>query len=362
MKRTVRFNWYIWLYPILFFLIASVGFNDSGGTDYDRQVYYLQLYENEDLSFMFEKLLNNEEKVFFHIIYIVLHRAIGITPRPYIALNTFVYFSLIVFLISKYVRNDNQKNMTYLTNKNLSNLCVFTFLSLCPVLFAICRNFCAITFVYIGLLLILNRKFIFALIPFVIAYLTHEGILLIFFILIIGWGCYYLWIRKSKMRNIRNLIIILVSVFLLIFGSSYFSSITSLFFNTGLLSEHYMDTYGAQASGDGAYKMVVVLSMLGPLICLFVNCLMDRRNNLIYGISVAGLFVICLLFNQKIFLVQRIMIFMPIFIGLTSYQICSDFIQKKGAIPISYYILMLLVPVNVLFQFIIQFHLFFGDF
>lgn len=360
MKKRVKFYWYVWLYPILFFLIVLLGFKESGGTDFPAQIYSLQIYEKESLLYMVVNLLwENDEKVFYHIIYNVLHKFFYIGPRLYIALITFAYFGLLTFILLRVIRNDNLNN---LTNKSLSVLCVFTFLCFCPVLFAVTRNLCAILFLYAGLLFIFKKDYFIALFPLIVAFFVHEGIIIMYSILIIGWALYYFWIRKSKNNIFRNLIVIAISVFLLVTGSSYFSPITSFFFNQGMLSEHYMDTYGTQKSGDGIYKTVIMLTMLGPLLCLFVNCLIDKRNNLIYGITVAGLFVICLLYGQKVFMVQRIMIFMPVFIGLTSYQICSDYKRKEGRINQLYMIIMWLVPLNVLFQFVIQFKLYFGNF
>lgn len=359
MKRVIKLNWYVWLYPILFFLIALYGFKDSGGTDFERQISILNSFEYENLSFSFSDLLKNEEKTLYQSIYVVLNQLLGISPRLYIALISFAYFSLIIFLSRYYYTTNNLGNL----NRNFySNLCVFTCLCFCPILFAISRNLCAVVFLYAGLLFVLKKRYIIGLVLGFSAYFVHEGILIMYSILVLGWALYYFWIRKSKNYYLRNLIIIIVSVILLLLGSSFFSSITTVFFDNGMLSEHYMDTYGTQMAGDGIYKTVIVLSMLGPLICLFANCLIDRQNSLIYSISVAGLFVICLLYNQKIFLVQRIMIFMPVFIGLTSYQICSYYIRQKGVIDQFYWFIMLLVPINLLFQFVIQFKLYFGNF
>lgn len=357
-NRDINLYWYIWAYPILLFLIVLYSFKDSGGTDFNRQLASLLFYENDNLSFLLEDLIQNEERILFHIIYNVLHSFLGIKPRLYIASITFVYFCFMIFIMQVYCKRENHK---VLSKKELSNICLFTLLCFCPIFFTISRNFLAITFLYLGILLFFQNKFVIATIPIILAIFVHEGISLMYAIMITGGLIYFIWLRKNKNYFIRNIVIISVSIFLLITGSSYFTSITTVWFENGLLSEHYMDSYGIQESGDGIYKLVIVLSMLGPLICLFVNCLIDKRNNIIYSIMVAGLFSICLLFNQKIFLVQRIMIFMPIFIGLTSYQICSDYIQRVGKISYLYLLFMILVPINVLFQFLIQFNMYFGN-
>lgn len=359
MKRVVKLNWYVWLYPILFFLIALYGFKDSGGTDFDRQLYALQSYESADYYYMVENLLmENGRAVLYHIIYKFLHNLIGISPRFYIALITLAYFCLILSIMQNYIKKDSISKTTV----SISNLCLFTLLSFCPILFCISRNFCAVTFIYAGLFLMVKKKYILSLIPIILALFVHEGVKIMYAIMLIGGALYYFWLRKNRNYMVRNVIIIVTSIILVVFGSSMYSSFTTVFFDNGLLSEHYMDTYGTQTGGDGIYKTVIVLSMLGPLIFLFINCLMDKRNNLVYSFTVAGLFVTCLLYNQKIFLVQRIMIFMPVFIGLTSYQICSDHIRKNDGTIQLYKISMWLVPLNVLFQFVIQFKLFFGNF
>lgn len=359
MNNKIKLDWSVWAYVILFFLIVLYGFHDSGGTDFDRQLDMLQSRENVDYSFMVEELMmENDQAVLYHIIYKFLHNLIGISPRFYIALIALAYFCLILSIMQNYFKKDSISKTTV----SISNLCLFTLLSFCPILFSISRNFCAVTFIYAGLFLMFKKKYILSLIPIILAFFVHKGVMIMYSIILIGGTLYYFWLRKNRNYIARNIIVIVTSIILFIFGSSMFSPITSVFFDYGMLSEHYMDAYGTQMAGDGIYKTVIVLSMLGPLFLLFINCLMDKRNNLVYSITVAGLFVICLLYNQKIFLVQRIMIFMPIFIGLTSYQICSDYNRKDvGAIQF-YKQTMWLVPLNVLFQFVIQFKLFFGNF
>ena len=357
-KNTLK--WYIWSYIVLFFFIVLYGFQDSGGTDFERQLFALRSYEKENITYMIKVLLwENDQKVLYHIIYNFLHNLIGIGPRLYIALITLAYYCLLIAILYYYSKKDYTKKSESI---NVSELCFFTVLSSCPILFTISRNFFAVTFLYIGFLLLVKKKYLLALIPIILALFVHEGIKIMYAIMAIGFALYYFWLKKSKSNFIRNVIIITVSVALFVVGSSSFSAITSFGFEQGLLSENYMDRYGTSKAGDGIYKFVIVLSMLGSLICLFVNCLLDKRNNLIYGVTVAGLFVICLLYNQKIFLIQRIMMFMPIFIGLTSYQICSDYKRKEGEIKQLYILIMWLVPLNVLFQFAIQFNLYFGNF
>lgn len=360
MKKNIDFDWYVWAYLILFVLIVLYGFHDSGGTDFDRQIDSLQSWENLDYYYIVEDaMMEKEQAVLFHIIYKFLHNLIGISPRFYIALITLVYFCLILSIMRNFSRKDSRGKISAVS---LSNLCLFTLLSFCPILFCISRNFCAVTFLYAGLFLMIKKKYILSLIPIILAIFVHEGVKILYAIMLIGGALYYFWLRKNRNYMVRNVIIIVTSIILFVFGSSMFSSFTTVFFENGLLSEHYMDTYGTLRGGDGIYKTVIVLTMLGPLFFLFINCLVDKRNNLVYSITVAGLFVTCLLYNQKIFLVQRIMMFMPVFIGLTSYQICSDHIRKNDGIIQLYKISMWLVPLNILFQFVIQFKLYFGNF
>ena len=56
------------------------------------------------------------------------------------------------------------------------------------------------------------------------------------------------------------------------------------------------------------------------------------------------------------------MMFMPIFIGFTSYHICHDYISREGRINQLYLYVMWLIPANVIFQYVIQFDLYFGNF
>lgn len=358
MKRNGKFLWYIWVYPILMFLIVVFGFVEQTGTDLGGQIHILRFYEDYSIMDMIRLNFLDKEKIFFYLIYNFLHNTLGVQPRLYIGLWVFAYFFFVVLILRTYLNNKDSG----LRMNTISNLCVFTMLSLCPILFSISRNFCSVIFVYVGILLFLKRKYIIAIIPLVLSYFTHEGILVVFAIILMGFFIYRFWLRKNKNYNTRNTIIVILCIVFLLFGSTFFAPITNLLFSEGMLSEHYMDTYGTLAAGDGVYKLVIILSMLGALICLFANSLIDKRNDLVYGITVSGLFMVCLLYNQKIFYVQRIMMFMPLFIGLTSFQICADQIKQQGRINPLYLITMLLVPANLLFQFVIQFNLYFGNF
>lgn len=340
------------------FLIVVFGFVVNEGTDFGGQIYALRYYEDYSIMDMIHLIFFEEEKVLFYLIYNILHNTLGVQPRLYIGLLVFTYYLFAVLILRTYYSNKDLR----LPVNTASYLCVFTMLSLCPILFAISRNFCSVIFVYVSVFLFIKRKYIAATIPLALSYFTHEGILVIFAIILLGFFLYRYWFRKNRNYNTRNTIIVILCIVFLLFGSTFFAPITNLLFSEGILSEHYMDTYGTLAAGDGAYKLVIVLSMLGVLICLFANSLIDKRNDLVYGITVSGLLMVCLLYNQRIFYVQRIMMFMPLFIGLTSFQICADQIKQQGRINPLYLITMLLVPANLLFQFVIQFNLYFGNF
>ena len=357
MKYKYRVDRYIWLYPILMFLTTVFGFVAMKGTDLGGQLYALRFYEDYSIMDMIRLNFLEEEKILFYLIYNFLHVALGVQPRLYIGVWVITYFLFVVLILRTYLNN---KDLGLRMN-TASNLCVFTMLSLCPILFTISRYFSSVVFVYVSILLYLKRKYLAAIIPLVLSYFTHEGILVIFAIISLGFFLYRFWLRKNKNYNIRNTIIVILCIVFLLLGSTYFATITGFLYSEGVLSEHYMDTYGTMAAGDGVYKLVIVLSMLGPLICLFANSLIDKRNDFVYGITVSGLLMVCLLYNQKIFYVQRIMMFMPLFIGLTSFQICADQIKQQGKINPLYLIIMLLVPANLLFQFVIQFNLYFGN-
>ena len=204
MKYKYRVDRYIWLYPAIFFLIVVFGMRETRGTDLGAQLYTLESFGNENLSSLIESLFSEEsEFVLYHVIFNILHNLLGISPRLYIGFITLAYFVLLIFMMKELFKTEMYRN---LSRSMLNGICLFTILSLFPVLVTISRNFCAVVFVYASILFFMKKRYIIAFIPLLLALWVHEGIKLMYVILIMGLLLYYFWFRNVRNILIRNTI------------------------------------------------------------------------------------------------------------------------------------------------------------
>lgn len=327
----------------------------SEGTDFLNQIFMLESVQTIPVSF----ILDSDEPVLYLLVYKILYSHIGISPRFYIAILSFVYFSIIFFSVKKVA---NIYNYCYITPKELSYIAVFTCLCYSPLFICIARFHFAILFVLIGLLLFIFSESSICKIGGVfiglLAYKAHEGIIIIFTLILLAYVLHKFWLSKNTNYIFRNKIICIISVFLFVLGSHIFKITTKYMVDEALLSNRYSESYVNVDAGDGAYLLVLVLSLFGSILSLFVTILYDRKNNWITAFCVAGWFMFCLYYNQKFFFVQRVFMFMPLFIGLSCMQVLDNFENIKQ--KYLYIFFLLSVPAIYLCQLFIQRNLFFG--
>lgn len=348
-----------WLFPILYFLMVwvTMGAPDEG-TDLAAQIYELESVQGQPVKFLYDE----EQPFLFAMTYEALYLKTNISPRLYIASLSFFYFGLILLVIEQKAKCCNISRVKEL---GLSCIAIFTCLLYSPLFICIARFHFAVLFVIVGLLpFIFNKNVILKLIGIIIAslaYYAHEGIILIYGIILFAFFIRYFWLNNYLGRNIllRNIIILSIAIALYFNGPYIFSVITTLLNRFSFLSERLNELYVEAESGDGAYKLVLVLSLFGSMISLFITCLYDRKNNWMTALCIAGLLMTCLFYNQKFFFVQRIFMFMPLFIGLSCMQVLSEL--KSGDKRNIYIFLLLAVPAIYICQLVIQRNLFFAN-
>ena len=349
----LKVNKICWLFPILYFFMVWLTMSEvSEGTDFKAQVYALENIKNDPLFFF-----SSEEPFLYYATYNILYSICGISARLYIAILSFIYFSLLIITVEKlaniYIDID-------LMDQDVTNIALFTCLCYSPIFICIARFHYAVTMVLIGLLILIlkqNRLWnILGIIIMLAAFYAHEGIVIIYFIVGGAYLLHKFWLSKTENISFRNILIISISMIFLIIGPKVFSLITSIMGSKGLLNDRYAETYAQANSGDGAYLLVLILCLFGSMLLLLITSLYDRMNNLITAICISGLFMMCLCFNQKFFLVQRIFMFMPLFIGLSCMQVIG---YEKNINLFKF--LMLSVPSIYLCQLIIQRSVFFGN-
>lgn len=345
-----------WLFPILYFLMVWLTMTDNtDGTDFANQIYSLEITQNVNLNF----LLGSDFPFLYQLVYKYLYSLVGISPRFYIALLSFIYYCIIFYAMKKLA---NASEISKLNNKKLSLLVLFTCMCYSPSLICIARYHFAVILVVIGILIFqLNKKYIwriFGILLAIIAYYAHEGIIIIYAILILAFILHRFCFSNILFKKLRTLIICSISLILFFIGPFLFSFITYSMSAEGLLSERYQESYAEASAGDGIYLLVLILCLFGSMLSLFITCLYDRKNNWITAICISGLFMTCLLFNQKFFLVQRVFMFMPLFIGLSCMQVLNNL--KYGSKYNIFILALLSVPAIYLCQLIVQHELFFA--
>lgn len=352
-----KINTLYWLFPILYFLMVWLTMRaPEGGTDFLGQIYRLECAKNQSIDYFTYSL----QPMLYDYIYSVLYSFANISPRFYIATLSFVYFALIFNFCKK---EANRNYYPYLSESDLGKIVLYACLCYSPLFICIARFHFAMILVVSGLLMIhYNSSKVIKLIGIAImslAFLAHEGITILYGIVLLGWCLEYFWLSRITNNRLRNIIIAVAALILLLLGPMLFPLITNLLGGFGFLNEHYTEVYAQQNAGDGAYLLVLILSLFGSMLSLYVTTLYDKKNNWITAICISGLFVMCFLFNQKFFYVQRIFMFMPIFMGLSCVQVMGTL--PPGKKRKNYVFLLLSVPTIYLCQLVIQRGLFFGN-
>lgn len=355
----MKINKICWLFPILFFLMVWLTMEvPNEGTDLAAQLDKMESVQGEPLCY-FE---DQDEPVLFYLLYNVLYSKLEISPRFYLASLSFIYFAIILLVIERY---NTITNIWRLSRYNISLISIFACLCYCPILISVARFHFAVLCVIIGILpFIFNKKILWKILGIIfaiLAYYAHEGIIIIYAIILLAFIIRYLWLNTFLGRDffVRNIIILFVSIVLFASGPFVFSIISSVLNRYDLLSERYVESYVNPASGDGDYLLVIVLCLFGSILSLLITSLYDRRNNWVTALCIAGLFMTCMFFNQKIFYVQRIFMFMPLFIGMSCKQVLSDL--KSGDKRNIYIFLLLSVPAIYICQLVIQNKYFFSS-
>ena len=346
-----------WVFPVLYFFMVWLTMKAPDvGTDYAAQIYRLELTHGQPISYFQDAT----DPMLFDFTYSVLYSSLGFSPRLFIATLSFLYFAIIIMVC---IKEANKTEYHYMNSRNLGNIILYACLCYSPLFICIARFHFSIILVLSGLLLYhYSTKKSYKILSFLLmglAYTAHEGITIIYGVIILGWFLEKFWLSNLKSIASRNNIVILVSILLLVAGPLIFPFITSLLSGYGFLNEKYAEGYAQQSAGDGAYLLVLVLSLFGSILSLCITSLFDRKNNWINAICISGLFMMCFLFNQKFFYVQRLFMFMPALMGLSCIQVIGTgarIFKKK-----LYVLFLLSVPIIYLCQLVVQRDLFFGN-
>ena len=259
----IKFNKFIWSYPILMGLM-TLGMNYSKeGTDLVGQVYSLSFIDNDSPVDLILDVTSRFHGCYYGV-YAMLHQFIGIQPIQYIAIIAFAFFLTFVLSVRSWLRI----NEVHLSNGNINVLVIISLFSFSPIYVCVTRNLFAITLLLIGYLFLLRKKYL-LVIPIVVASLNaHEGMKLIYAIFIVAYGlrCFCLPIFKDIQK--RNICIIIIGIALLLIGPTLFSIAGNYMVTNEMVSEKYDELYVSTGSGDGAYKYVIILSMLGSLLLI----------------------------------------------------------------------------------------------
>ena len=344
-----------WLFPILYFFMVWFTLNDvTKGTDFAAQLYMLELVQDQQSAYFVDPV----EPMLCYYVYGVLYSVTGMSPRLYVAILSFLYFALIFYSCKT---EANRIEYPYLSQKSLGRIVLYACLCFCPIFICIVRYHFATILVVTGVLLLYySRKKLLkfaGIVMMLLAFRTHEGVVILYGIILLGWLLETFWLSKVRNNNVRNKTISFVALGLFFAGPLLFPLVSGWGASHGMLNERYADDYAQQQAGDGAYLLVLVLSLFGSMLSLYITSLFDKKNNWITAICISGLFMMCFLFNQKFFYVQRVFMFMPVFMGLSCVQVIGSL--PPGEKKNTYVFFLLSVPIIYLCQLIIQKNYFF---
>lgn len=354
MKKYFNVYGLVWVIPFLMGLL-TLGMDPTiEGTDLGGQVYNLGLSEMEN---PWSIIFDTDGRVFglYYPLYIVFHRMIGLAPMQYIALISFTYYLLVLLILKWYI---NYNKCSYLRKSEQTYLVVFTVMSFSPIFICITRFLFAVNLVLLGFLLYVHRHRLIGVAIALSSIYAHEGMKMILAIIIVAFVLNKLWLARSKSIGLRNTIIISVSAALLVLGVVIFIFVGEVLVSNDMVSEKYTDLYITAGAGDGMYKVVILLAMAGTLAVLIANCLKYKKSDWLHCLCVASLFTICLLVNQKVFYVQRIMMFMPVFLGVSTIHVLGQDYSTSGKSV--YRLILLSVPAICLAQFFFWRQIFFS--
>lgn len=355
MSKNFFFRKWVWCIPFLFGMM-TLGMNyKKEGTDLVGQVYTLSFLSNEPpLELLFN--FTSQHHGLYYAIYAYLYSLFGIEPISYIALIAFFYYFVFIFLLNKHIKNIE---IDFLNKSDCTKLMLIAICSFSPIYICIARNLFAIVILLVALYAFKKKNWIIGCLLSVFAYISHEGLLLVFTLLILSGILNKLVLPKFNSIKTRNFVIIFVCIVLFFIGPHIFSMFGNYAMQNSITSEKYNDLYISSSAGDGFYKYVLILSMLGSLYALIVASLRNHSNNLVNSICITALFFVSALFEQKIFMVQRVMMFIPLFVGMSLLEVyqnkCMHFnIRNKDSI------LLLSCPAILLAQLFFWKNTFFG--
>lgn len=340
----------IYIFPLLaFFVVLNVNPN-AASVDLEAQLYSLSYVENTNISEYIESQSLIGKPFFYQSVYAILHQSIGLNAKTYIAILTFVYYLMLIIVINAW-NNKLRENITI--NKTFILIILFT--SMNPLFFAVSRFFFAVILVIMALVFELKKRYFIGGILLLLAPLAHDGIKIVFLVLILA--VFFSWRFKNNLSKVsrinRNVWITITCIAALIGSTPLIQFLGRSLIRLGLLQQSYSDSYLDSVSSEGYFKFIIVLMMLGPLLVLYVNTILYRRTDFLYYLSVSILICVCAVFNYKIFMVQRYMMFAPFILALTTQNIMNDYNYGIYNMPVWYLSVLMLIP----FCFFLQIYL-----
>lgn len=307
----------LWLIPfIMGFMTLGMNYTKEG-TDLVGQVYTLSFLANDNpLELLLNRLSPHHGP--YYAIYAYLYSVFKISPIAYIGLIAFLYYIVVLCILKQWIV---RFSIGSLFGSDYTRLCIITICAFSPIYICIARNLLAITIFLIALSFIWNRKIIIGIALAILSYMTHEGMLLIIAVVVCAILLKVFVLPRFRNIQFRNIVIVTTCLVLLVLGPVIFSLVGNYAMSNDITSDKYNDIYISAEAGDGAFKYVLILSMLGTLYALLISSIKNHSNDIINVICITGLFFVCALFNQKIFYVQRLLMFLPVFIGCSLFDI-----------------------------------------
>lgn len=353
-NNTIPFSKVLYWVPFIMGLMV-LGMNTrTGGTDLGGNIWSLEMAESDGILTLFA--ISNERPMLFYGIYVLIKQWIDITPLFYIACVSALHYWLYLFLIKKAIISEN---MSEISKRDVTILTLIIITAFNPLFLCINRYLMAVDVITLGLYLLSKKKYVISLFCLIVPILMHEGTKLLWIIIAISYILHRFVLPRIRSVKVRNIGIVLGCLVLYITGTSVFNVFANYLGANGLLSDKYMELYVETSAGDGDYAFVIKFMMLAAFIMLLSTILCNARHDFLNSLCITVLFAVSLFVNQKVFLVERMMMFIVPFMGLSALQVVSQR-RYNYSTPSFYLILLLSVPCEFLFILYFQHKLLFA--
>lgn len=326
------------------FILALMAFIFSPNKDLDLYRYFNEVVPNvasQDLSLYITERIENYSDFMYEVTCVIAYKN-GLSLSLVNSFFVGMYYLLIFKIVRLYIRLHN----IHLSHQEETYIIFFSFFSVLPILsFSISRMLASIDMIYLGIYLSLNKKYLFALLFYLLSLLCHYGSIVFFLSLFVGF-VFYKFQFNNLVHSLFLRYILFVCLGLLFFKSSgVLSEIQTQILGAEILASRYQNSeYFTSAHLENIIDRKVLYLVAGELFLTFIlleEIVYLKKEKIVANVGIAIYLIYCFFMGSMAFLGDRIMMFIPFFNGISMSQIVYN---KKviGRNPVRLYLYMMI--------------------